>query len=138
MSPSDDPFSGLFSRGGAAALVDGAAWVQAMLDFEAALARSCASAGLVDAEVADQIEAACHADQFDIAAIGAGTASAGNPVVPLIAALRAATCTAAPPARTRSTLRRCWSHDAHWRRSSMTQRRRAERARRLLSPTGTR
>jgi 3-carboxy-cis,cis-muconate cycloisomerase len=89
MSPSDDPFSGLFSRGGAAALVDGEAWVQAMLDFEAALARSCASAGLVDAQVADQIAAACHADQFDIAAIGAGTASAGNPVVPLIAALRA-------------------------------------------------
>ncbi len=79
----------MFSRGGAATLVDGSAWVQAMLDFEAALARSCASAGLVPVEAADAITAACHVEQFDVAEIGAGVAGPGNPAAPLIGALRA-------------------------------------------------
>jgi 3-carboxy-cis,cis-muconate cycloisomerase len=60
-----------------------------MLDFEAALARACASAGLVPADAAAAISAACQAEQFDIAALGRDAAASGNPAVPLIASLRA-------------------------------------------------
>ncbi len=88
MTASDDPFSGVFSRGPAAGLVDGSAWVQAMLDFEAGLARASASVGLVPTDAAEAIADACRAERFDIAAIGAGASGSGNPAVPLIAALK--------------------------------------------------
>jgi len=89
MTASDDPFSGVFSRGAAAGLVDGSAWVQAMLDFEAGLARASASVGLVPADAAEAIAEACRAERFDIAAIGADASGPGNPAAPLIAALKA-------------------------------------------------
>ena len=89
MPPSEDPFSGLFSRGGAAAEVSGRAWVQAMLDFEGALARSCAEAGLIPAPAAAAITAACEADRFDVAALGREAAGPGNPAAPLVDFLRA-------------------------------------------------
>jgi 3-carboxy-cis,cis-muconate cycloisomerase len=79
----------VFTRGEAAALVTERAWLQAMLDFEAALARACARAGLVPPEAAEEIASACSADHFDPAALARGGASAGNPAVPLVAALRA-------------------------------------------------
>lgn len=65
------------------------AWLQAMLDFEAALARAGARADLVPDDAAEAITAACRAERFDIAALGRDAVGAGNPVVPLIAALRA-------------------------------------------------
>jgi 3-carboxy-cis,cis-muconate cycloisomerase len=89
MTASDDPFRGVFSRGAVASLVDGSAWVQAMLDFEAGLARASATVGLVPADAAQQITDVCRAERFDIATIGADSAGAGNPAVPLIAALKA-------------------------------------------------
>ena len=58
-----------------------------MLDVEAALARAQARAGLVPEEDAEAIAAACRADRFDLAALGADAAAAGNPVVPLVRAL---------------------------------------------------
>ena len=60
------------------------AWLQAMLDFEAALARAVAPA-----EAAEAIAAACVADEYDVAEIGRSAADRGTPVPGLLAALRA-------------------------------------------------
>lgn len=65
------------------------AWLQAMLDFEAALARACARAGLISAESAETITAACRAGDFDLGEIGRQSAQSGNPAIPMLAALRA-------------------------------------------------
>jgi len=68
--------------------VDDRAWLQAMLDVEAALARACASEGLVPREAADAIAAACDAARFDAAALGQAAAAFALPVIPLVRALR--------------------------------------------------
>jgi 3-carboxy-cis,cis-muconate cycloisomerase len=60
-----------------------------MLDFEAALAAALAEAGLAPAATAAEIAAVCAADDFDLAALGAGTAADGTPVPALLAQLRA-------------------------------------------------
>ena len=60
-----------------------------MLDVEAGLARAEARAGLVSREAADLIAGACRAEAFDIDALGRDGAAGGNPVIPLVAALRA-------------------------------------------------
>jgi 3-carboxy-cis,cis-muconate cycloisomerase len=65
-------------------------WLQAMLDAEAALARAEAQAGLIPPSAAVAIAAACTADRFDLDEIGGAGVAAGNPVVPLVEALRAA------------------------------------------------
>ncbi len=67
-----------------------AAWLQAMLDAEAALASAQADAGIVPAGAAASVAAACRAEAFDAATIGARARLGGNPVIPLVAALRAA------------------------------------------------
>ena len=82
---SDGLFDGVLARGGVRAAVADAAWLQAMLDAEAALAR----ARRLPADVVDAIESACRAQRYDVAALGAAAAESGNPVVPLVAALRA-------------------------------------------------
>ena len=80
-------FDEIAARGGAAAAVTDAAWLQAMLDAEAALARALAAANLIGEEAAEAIAAACRADRFDAAAIAQAATGSGNPVVPLKAAL---------------------------------------------------
>ncbi len=80
-------FEAVHARGEAAAAVSGGAWLQAMLDAEAALARALASAGVIAAAEAEAIAAACVAERFDAAVIAAAAAGSGNPVVPLKAAL---------------------------------------------------
>jgi 3-carboxy-cis,cis-muconate cycloisomerase len=87
--PSEGLFAGVFARGRTAAEVDDRAWLQAMLDFEAALARAGARAGLVPDEKAETIAAACRAELFDVVELGREAGGAGNPVVPLLRALRA-------------------------------------------------
>jgi 3-carboxy-cis,cis-muconate cycloisomerase len=82
-------FAGVFARGRTAAEVDDRAWLQAMLDFEAALARAGARAGLLPADEAETIAAACRAERFDVAQLGRDAGASGNPVVPLLRALRA-------------------------------------------------
>jgi 3-carboxy-cis,cis-muconate cycloisomerase len=62
------------------------AWLRAMVDVEVALARAEAAESLVAAETADAIAAA----DLDLAALGVAARDAGNPVVPLVKALRAA------------------------------------------------
>jgi 3-carboxy-cis,cis-muconate cycloisomerase len=78
---------GLFARGPVAAEVGDRAFLQAMLDTEAALARASAKAGLVPAGVAEAIAEACRTERFDPAELGALAAASGNPVVPLVARL---------------------------------------------------
>lgn len=58
--------------------------VQAMLDFEAALARAQASTGLIPSSVVAPIEAACRAELYDFEAMGLAIASAGNSAIPLV------------------------------------------------------
>ena len=64
------------------------AWLRAMLDFEGALAGALADAGLADAAVAEEIAAACAGGDWDLDALGTGTARDGTPVPALLAQLR--------------------------------------------------
>ena len=68
----------------------GQAWLAAMLDAERALARAEAQAGVIPAEAADAIAAACSAERFDLAEITGRGRATGTPVGPLVAALREA------------------------------------------------
>ncbi|MGO4308252.1 3-carboxy-cis,cis-muconate cycloisomerase [Pseudomonas sp. KB_15] len=61
--------------------------VQAMLDFEAALARAEARVGLIPSSAVAPIEAACRAGLYDFAALGEAIATAGNSAIPLVKAL---------------------------------------------------
>src|SRR6184192_2231194 len=64
------------------------AWVQAMLDVEAAIARAEASVGLVPDGAAAEIVAHCRVAEFDVGQIGRDAVESANPVVPLVKALR--------------------------------------------------
>ncbi|MDQ3735526.1 MAG: lyase family protein [Actinomycetota bacterium] len=69
--------------------VSGRAWLNAMLDAEAALAGACADTGTIPTEAAEAIAAACaDPDPYDETRLGALAAETGNPVVGLIAAIR--------------------------------------------------
>jgi 3-carboxy-cis,cis-muconate cycloisomerase len=84
-------FGALFARGGAATAVSDRAWLAAMLDVEAALARACAKHGLCPTEAADAIaDATADVTVFDIEGIGHEAAQSGTPVVSLVRALRVA------------------------------------------------
>jgi 3-carboxy-cis,cis-muconate cycloisomerase len=63
--------------------------LQGMLDFEAALARAEARAGMLSAAAAKAIGAECRADRFDVDALAGDTALAGNPAIPLVRELTA-------------------------------------------------
>jgi len=58
--------------------------LQGMLDFEAALARAEARAGILPSAVASAIASQCRADAFDLEAIANAAALAGNPAIPLV------------------------------------------------------
>ncbi len=77
-------FDGVLARGRVAAAVADEAWLAAMLEAEVALARARA----LPPEVVAAIAAACDAARFDAHALGEQAAQSGNPVVPLVAALR--------------------------------------------------
>ncbi|NYD52610.1 3-carboxy-cis,cis-muconate cycloisomerase [Actinomadura luteofluorescens] len=65
------------------------AYLTAMLDAEAALARAQARLGLVPAAAAEAITAVADAGRFDLPGIARRARGSGNPVVPLVADLRA-------------------------------------------------
>ena len=89
-SPSElDPFGFLVAAGPVAAATTASAWLQAMLDAEAALALAEADAGLIPAAAAEGIAAACRIDQFDMSAVLDAAALGGNAVIALVPALRA-------------------------------------------------
>ena len=80
-------FDGVLARGRVREAVGDAAWLQAMLDAEAALARASAEVGLISAADAETIASACGAAHYDAAQLGEQAASSGNPAVPLVKAL---------------------------------------------------
>ena len=81
-------FGAVEARGAAADATTDRAWLQAMLDFEAGLARVQARAGVISQAEADAIAAACDAGRFDPAEIGGAAGEIGNPAGPLVKALR--------------------------------------------------
>jgi 3-carboxy-cis,cis-muconate cycloisomerase len=82
-------FGAIEARGGVAAETSDRAWLQAMLDFERALARAQALTGLIPEAHFAAIAAACRAELYDPAEIGAAAAGIGNPAGPLVKALKA-------------------------------------------------
>lgn len=83
-------FGGIYGAGECAAEVSDAAWLQAMLDFEGALARAGEAAGLIPTGARAAISTACHVERFDPEELGPEAARHASPAVPLIAALRRA------------------------------------------------
>ena len=81
--------SPIFASAAVADLFSDRAIVQAMLDFEAALAEAEAEVGIIPATSVAPIKSACDASLFDIAAIGRAAAPAGNVAIPLVKALTA-------------------------------------------------
>lgn len=84
----DALFDPIFGADAVAAELDGAAWVRAMLDAEAALARACAIVGLVERSDAEAVTRMCGSIQVDPAQIGRRAVTDGNPVIPLVRELR--------------------------------------------------
>jgi 3-carboxy-cis,cis-muconate cycloisomerase len=80
-------FGTLFARGAADA--SDAAWLQAMLDTEAALARAVERAGRAPPGSGAAVTAAASADFFDNGTLGEAAAATGNPVPALVRALTA-------------------------------------------------
>src|SRR5207302_3298120 len=79
------------------ATVSDRAWVQAMLDVEAALARAESRIGIIPATAAEGIAGHCRVDEFDVAQLGRAAVRSANPVIPLVNALRAAVPNEAAP-----------------------------------------
>lgn len=79
----------LFADAQMDSLFSDGATLQAMLDFEAALAAAQARCGLLPTEAATLIAAQCDASLYDPGAIGRAATLAGNPAIPLVKALTA-------------------------------------------------
>lgn len=79
----------LLSSAAMRAVCDDAAYLQHMLDFEAALARAEAATGVIPVSAAAPIAAACRAERFDLAAIADASARAGNLAIPVVKTLTA-------------------------------------------------
>ena len=71
------------------AVCDDEAYLQHMLDFEAALARAEAATGIIPANAAGPITKACKASSFDLADLAEAAARSGNLAIPLVKALTA-------------------------------------------------
>jgi 3-carboxy-cis,cis-muconate cycloisomerase len=68
--------------------VSDAAWLDAMLDAERALANAACLAGALSPETAAAVAEQCDASLYDADALSAEGRAAGNPVEPLVRALR--------------------------------------------------
>jgi Lyase len=67
-----------------AALFSDESLLEAMLDFEAALARAEARSGVIPKDAADVIAAAARTGNFDISALADASFRAGTPAIPLV------------------------------------------------------
>ncbi|MEV0493177.1 3-carboxy-cis,cis-muconate cycloisomerase [Streptomyces atratus] len=96
------PDSGLLSpvRAGtpAEAATSDLAWLQAMLDAEAALARAQAAIGTVPAEAAAAVTRAAQADRLDVRELAVIARETANPVVGLVRALTRTVAAESPEA----------------------------------------
>jgi 3-carboxy-cis,cis-muconate cycloisomerase len=72
--------------------------LQAMLDFEAALARAQAAEGVIPVDAGSAIAASCQADKFDVEAIIGASGRAGSLAIPLVAKLTEAVAQRNPEA----------------------------------------
>src|SRR4051794_26931898 len=79
----------LLSSAAMRAVCDDAAYLQHMLDFEAALARAEAACGVIPQTAVAPIAAACKAGSFDLGALAEAATRAGNLAIPLVKALTA-------------------------------------------------
>ncbi len=95
MNPADHADFGLLSpaSAGTAAsrLTSDYQFIQAMLDVELEWTRVLADAGRVPAEAVSAVQQASRADLYDAAALAERAQGGGNPVIPLLADLRAET-----------------------------------------------
>lgn len=85
-----EPFGFLVARGSVAAATTATAWLQALLDAEAALVLAQAEVGEVPGDAALAIADACRAETFDAVALFTAAEAGGNPVIPLVPMLREA------------------------------------------------
>jgi 3-carboxy-cis,cis-muconate cycloisomerase len=69
--------------------VSDATWLESMLEVERALVNAESLAGIVPADAAGAIAEACVSDHYEIDALSAEGRATGNPVEPLVRALRA-------------------------------------------------
>jgi len=81
------PANPMFSTPEMAAIFSPEAHVGRMLEFEAALAQAEAAAGVIPAEAAQAIAAACRVERFDIPALYRAAVPAGTLAIPLVRAL---------------------------------------------------
>jgi 3-carboxy-cis,cis-muconate cycloisomerase len=102
MTTADNADFGLLSpaTAGTAAsrLTSDSEFIQAMLDVELAWVRVLADAGYVAAEVPAAVEAAASAQRYDAAGLAGRAQGGGNPLIPLLADLRAAVKASDSPA----------------------------------------
>jgi 3-carboxy-cis,cis-muconate cycloisomerase len=71
------------------AVCDDVAYLQHMLDFEAALARAEAASGVIPKSAAGPIAKTCKASSFDLGALAEAATRSGNLAIPLVKALTA-------------------------------------------------
>jgi 3-carboxy-cis,cis-muconate cycloisomerase len=79
----------LLSSAAMRGVCDDTAYLQHMLDFEAALARAQAAVGMIPQGAVAPIAAACRADAFDLAALAEAASRSGNLAIPLVKTLTA-------------------------------------------------
>src|SRR3954471_23875342 len=79
----------LLSSAAMRAVCDDTAYLQHMLDFEAALARAEAACGVIPQTAVAPIAAACKAGSFDLAALAEAATGGGNLAIPLVKTLTA-------------------------------------------------
>lgn len=90
VNPADGPvFGALYGTDAMRAAMGERAFLQRMLDVEAALARAQARLGIVPAEAAAAITTAARAEALDLPALAAATRNTGYPVVGLVRQLSA-------------------------------------------------
>lgn len=93
-------FDPLFGAAAVGPALSDRAWITALLDVEAALARAEADLGVIESGHAAAIDAAAKelAERTDPAELGRAAMAGGNPVIPLVGQLRAACESAGVPA----------------------------------------
>jgi 3-carboxy-cis,cis-muconate cycloisomerase len=90
LSAEDGLFAPIVSGDELLAATGDRAWLQALLEVEAALARAEAEVGIIPSSAADAIATCCTADRFDPGELGRAARLGGNPVIPLVKSLTAA------------------------------------------------
>src|SRR5690606_39868539 len=88
--PAPGQFDEILPRGPVRAAVSDPQWLRHLLAVESALAAATAAHGLVPPAAAAAIQAACRQIELDPAELARAAAEPGNPVLPVVPALRSA------------------------------------------------